>query len=86
MTGTGKNWDPAIAAAPRSSAAGTPPFDTHRKAALALLNGCLDLTLKEAGFLGHCCVNDPLTAKQAHWLKVLLARHGLPPLAESGAE
>lgn len=63
----------------------SPGFDHHRKAALALLNQCLKLSHKEAGFLGHVCVADALSERQHDWLSKLLERHGLPPFAEGGA-
>lgn len=61
------------------------PFNHHRHAALALLNQCLNLSHKEAGFCGHVCVADVLSERQRDWLIKLLSRHGLPPLAEGGA-
>lgn len=62
-----------------------PPFDHHRQAALALLNQCLKLSHKEAGFLGNVCVADAVSDRQRDWLAKLLKRYGLPPLAEEGA-
>ncbi|MGE3745458.1 MAG: hypothetical protein AB7G25_07075 [Sphingomonadaceae bacterium] len=61
------------------------PFEHHRKAALALLDVCPDLSHKAAGFLGHVCVAPVLSDKQREWLAKLLAKHGLPPLAREGA-
>jgi hypothetical protein len=61
------------------------PFDHHRGAALALLNGCPDLAHKAAGFLGHVAVAVIISTRQHEWLVKLLARHGLPPMAEGGA-
>lgn len=63
-----------------------PTFDHHRKAALALLNQCPNLSHKEAGFCGHVCVADALSEKQRDWLAKLLERHGLPSLTEGGAQ
>lgn len=60
-------------------------FADHRKAALALLNKCPDLSHKAAGFLGHVCVAPALSDKQLDWLGKLLDRHGLPALAGEGA-
>ena len=61
-------------------------FPTHRQAALALLSQFPDFQHREAGFLGHCCVTPVLSDRQRNWLVKLLARHGLPPLAEGGAQ
>ena len=61
-------------------------FPHHRQAALALLNQCPDVQHKAAGFLGHCCVTPVLSERQHKWLVKLLVRHGLPPLAEGGAQ
>lgn len=63
-----------------------PTFDHHRKAALALLNQCPNLSHKEAGFCGHVCVAVALSEKQREWLAKLLERHGLPLLTEGGAQ
>lgn len=60
-------------------------FPHHRQAALALLNGEPGLTHRVAGFCGHCAVASELTAAQGRWLRALLKKHGLPPLAEGGA-
>ena len=60
------------------------PFNHHRKAALALLSECPDLSHKAAGFLGHVCVAPVLSDKQRDWLAKLLDRSGLPPLTEGG--
>lgn len=62
------------------------PFPHHKDAALALLSGCPDLSHKAAGFLGHVCVAAVLSARQRDWLVKLLSRHGLPELAEGGAQ
>lgn len=60
------------------------PFQHHRPAALALLGQCPDLSHKEAGFLGNLCVAPSPSEKQLDWLALLLAKHGLPALAEGG--
>ncbi len=62
------------------------PFKHHRLASLALLNNCITFSHKEAGFLGHVCVADVLSDRQRQWLAKLLERHGLPPMAEGGAQ
>lgn len=58
------------------------PFTHHGDAALALLNSVPDLRPREGQFLGGIMFTDDLTAKQLNWLRVLLSRHELPPLAE----
>lgn len=60
-------------------------FDNQRGAALALLKSGVKLSRKAGSFLGQCSV-DPtrLTAKQQDWLATMLARAGLPPLANGG--
>jgi len=60
-------------------------FSHHRQAALALLSHHPDLSHKEAGFLGHVCVASALSERQRDWLEKLLARRGLPALADGGA-
>ena len=63
------------------------PFTDHRAAALALLNGTSRLSRKAGQFLGQLVVDpSPMSEAQADWLAKLLARAGLPPLAEGGAE
>lgn len=62
------------------------PFSNHRTAALGLLQTCLDLSHKEAGFLGHVCVAVELSRAQLDWLIKLLQRKGLPPLAQGGGQ
>lgn len=61
-------------------------FETHRQAALALLNQCPDLPLKTAGFLGNVSVSPALSERQRDWLAKLLERNGLPSLAREGAQ
>ncbi len=61
-------------------------FDTHRQAALALLNQCPELAHKAAGFLGHVAVAPALSDRQREWLATLLRRSGLPPLAKGGEQ
>jgi hypothetical protein len=61
------------------------PFQTHRDAALALLNASDRLTRKAGSFLGQCCVDPmPLSEAQHSWLSTLLERAGLPPLEGGG--
>ena len=62
------------------------PFTDHREAARAILLPALQshsaLRAKEAAFLGQLAFDlNPPTEKQAHWLGILLEKHGLPPLA-----
>jgi hypothetical protein len=62
------------------------PFTTIRDASLALLNGA-SLTQREGQFLGGIAFADyGLSPKQLNWLVLLLARHGLPPLAPGVGE
>jgi hypothetical protein len=62
------------------------PFKSHSAAALALLNGESRLTRKAGSFLGQCVVDPtPLTDAQLDWLKTLLERAELPPLAMEAA-
>jgi hypothetical protein len=62
------------------------PFTDCRTAALALLNGDYALTRNAGQFLGQLAVDPPpLSERQAAWLAQLLARAGLPPMAEGGA-
>ncbi|WP_062912894.1 hypothetical protein [Sphingopyxis macrogoltabida] len=63
-----------------------PPFLDHRAAALALLSGTGRLSRKAGQFLGQLAVDpSPMSEAQADWLGKLLARAGLPPMAEGGA-
>ena len=63
------------------------PFPDHRQAALALLNGDHRLSRKAGQFLGQLAVDpSPMSDRQRDWLAKLLAKHGLPPLAEGGAQ
>jgi hypothetical protein len=58
------------------------PFSDHREAALSLLTSGAPLRPKEGGFLGQLAFDaNPPTEKQANWLRILLDRHGLPPIA-----
>lgn len=60
------------------------PFEDHRTAALALLNGDHRLTRKAGSFLGQCTVDpQPLSSAQREWIDTLLIRAGLPPLGEA---
>jgi hypothetical protein len=61
------------------------PFQTHRSAALSLINADLPLKPREGQFLrGIAFDASPLSEKQRNWLVILLAKHGLPPLADGG--
>jgi len=63
------------------------PFPDQRQAALCLLNGSHRLSRKAGQFLGQLAVDSsPMSEAQADWLAKLLARAGLPPLAEGGAQ
>lgn len=60
------------------------PFPHHRPAAMALLKTA-PLKPREGQFCGGLAFSDdPLTEKQANWLRLLLDRHGLPPLMFDG--
>ena len=60
------------------------PFIRFREAARALL--AIDaLSEREGQFIGGIAYRAmPISDKQANWLRILLAKHGLPPLAEGG--
>lgn len=61
-------------------------FATHREAAMAVITSGAALRPKEGQFLGGIAFDlNPLTEKQDDWLRILLDKHGLPPLAERGA-
>ena len=62
------------------------PFSDHRVAAMAVLTSGATLRPREGQFLGGLAfdANSP-TEKQANWLRILLDKHGLPPLADGGA-
>ena len=61
-------------------------FQNHREAALAVITSGAALRPKEGQFLGGIAFDlNPLTEKQDEWLRILLDRHGLPPLPERGA-
>ena len=62
------------------------PFDHHRQAALSLLSQFMNLTHKEAGFLGNVCVAEVLSSLQRNWLSKLLDRYGLPHLSEGDSK
>ena len=52
-----------------------------RTAAMAVLTSGAALRPKEGQFLGGIAFDlNPLTEKQADWLRILLEKHGLPPL------
>lgn len=59
---------------------------TTRQAALALLNDhAATLTERAGQFLGHMAVSvNPMTERQARWMRKLLDAAGLPPLADGG--
>jgi|GEM_PF-660380 len=60
------------------------PFESHREAALALLNGSSRLTRKAGSFLGQLAVDPtPMSDAQADWLATLLERASLPSLREA---
>ena len=55
-------------------------------AAMAIITSGAALNRREGQFLGGISFEDrPLTEKQDNWLRILLAKHGLPPLVERGA-
>lgn len=58
----------------------------HCAAAMALLTSGAQLRPKEGQFLGGIAFDaNPLTNKQANWLSILLAKHGLDDLKGSAA-
>ncbi len=62
------------------------PFRAHADAALALINAGLPLKPREGQFLGGLAFDTTrLSEKQRNWLVILLAKHGLPSLADGGA-
>lgn len=61
------------------------PFHDHRAAAMAVLTSGAALRPREGQFLGGLAFDANLpTEKQANWLRILLDKHGLPPLADGG--
>lgn len=67
------------------SAPSPAPFSSHADAALAFLNSGTKASRKAGSFCGQCVVDDtPLSEAQAKWLRQLLDRAGLPPLADGG--
>ena len=63
----------------------TGPFTDKRIAAMAVLTSGANLRPREGQFLGGIAFDlNPLTEKQAEWLRVLLEKHGLPALVEGG--
>lgn len=61
-------------------------FANHCEAAMAVIVSGANLRPKEGQFLGGIAFDlNPLTEKQDEWLRILLDKHGLPPLAERGA-
>ncbi|WP_210358236.1 hypothetical protein [Sphingomonas beigongshangi] len=60
-------------------------FNDHRAAAMAVLTSGANLRPREGQFLGGLAFDaNPPTEKQANWLRILLDKHGLPPLADGG--
>jgi hypothetical protein len=60
-------------------------FSDHRAAAMAVLTSGANLRPREGQFLGGLAFDaNPPTEKQANWLRILLDKHGLPPLADGG--
>lgn len=59
----------------------TAPFTDRRSAALALLNSA-PLNIREGGFCGQMVFAGAVSEKQDRWFRILLDKHGLPPLAE----
>ena len=69
-----------------AKAAAAESFRDHRAAAMSVLTSGADLRPKEGQFLGGISFDaNALTEKQTNWLRVLLERHGLPPL-DGGAK
>ena len=63
------------------------PFESHREAALALLNNTQLLSRKAGQFLGQLAVDPtPMSDAQASWMNKLLERAGLPSLAEGDVQ
>jgi len=61
-------------------------FPDHRAAAMAVLTSGAPLRPREGQFLGGIAFDaNPLTEKQANWLRILLDKHGLPSVAEDDA-
>lgn len=61
-------------------------FANHREAAMAVIVSGANLRPKKGQFLGGIAFDlNPLTEKQDEWLRILLERHSLPPLANRGA-
>lgn len=57
----------------------TETFQSHRDAALAVLNSGVGLSRQAGSFLGQLAVDPmPMSDKQANWLDKLLERAGLP--------
>lgn len=62
------------------------PFSDHRVVTMAVLTSGATLRPREGQVLGGLAfdANSP-TEKQANWLRILLDKHGLPPLTDGGA-
>jgi hypothetical protein len=58
-------------------------FHDHRRAALHLIQSA-ELTVREGGFVGQMAFSPAMSEKQERWLRILLDRHGLPPLVSNG--
>ena len=59
----------------------TTPFRDHRAAAMAVFTSGAALRPREGQFLGGLAFDSkPLSEKQSNWLRILLEKHGLPPL------
>ncbi len=57
----------------------------HFAAAARALLAFAELSEKEGQFCGGLSFRSlPLSDKQANWLRILLARHGLPALVDGG--
>jgi hypothetical protein len=64
----------------------TGAFTDHRPAAMAVLTSGAALRPREGQFLGGIAFDlNPLTEKQGEWLRILLDKHGLPPLEQGAA-
>ena len=59
-------------------------FQSHRDAALRLLQSHGSLSRKQAGFLGQITVDVELSPKQTKWLVELLTQMKFPPVQKGG--
>jgi len=63
------------------------PFIDFRAAARALIASDAPLSEREGQFCGGMAYRlNPATEKQLRWLGIILNKHGLPPIAEGGAQ